>query len=166
VPGNGQPLQVLYPGDDAGLTALGAEMRNCIRHYVTGGAMTFDTGAIIAVVDHTGRGVSRHGEGTTWREVLPRGWDQLVASDGTTCVVAGRLTALLRVCRVDAGRVSYREVTVIEIKEVLRLWLRDDMRLRPTVETAGVDRKTVRRYVEAAQAAGLLRNGGEQQLTD
>jgi transposase len=62
--------------------------------------------------------------------------------------------------------VSYREVTVIEIREVLRLWLRDEMGLRPIAETAGVDRKTVRRYVEAAQEAGLVREGGEEQLTD
>jgi transposase len=62
--------------------------------------------------------------------------------------------------------VSYREVTVIEIKEVLRLWLRGDMGLRPIAETAGVDRKTVRRYVDAAQDAGLVREGGEEQLTD
>jgi len=62
--------------------------------------------------------------------------------------------------------VSYREVTVIEIKEVLRLWLRDDMGLRPIAETVGCDRKTVRRYVDAAVAAGLVRVGGEDQLTD
>jgi hypothetical protein len=29
-----------------------------------------------------------------------------------------------------------------------------------------VDRKTARRYVEAAQAAGLVRDGGQDQLTD
>jgi transposase len=62
--------------------------------------------------------------------------------------------------------VSFREVTVIEIKEVLRLWLRDDMGQRKIAERAGVDRKTVRRYVEAAEAAGLVRDGGEGQLTD
>jgi transposase len=62
--------------------------------------------------------------------------------------------------------VSYREVTVIEIKEVLRLWLRDDMGLRKIAEHAGVDRKTVRRYVEAGEAAGLVRDGGLEQLTD
>jgi DNA-binding transcriptional regulator LsrR (DeoR family) len=50
--------------------------------------------------------------------------------------------------------VSYREVTVIEIKEVLRLWLRDDMGLRKIAEHAGVDRKTVRRYVEAGRRPG------------
>jgi transposase len=62
--------------------------------------------------------------------------------------------------------VSYREVTVIEIKEVLRLWLRGDMGLRPIAEHVCCDRKTVRRYVDAACAAGLTRDGGEGQLTD
>ena len=38
--------------------------------------------------------------------------------------------------------------------------------LRPIAELVGVDRKTVRRYIEAAQAAGLVREGGEDQLTD
>lgn len=73
----------------------------------------------------------------------------------------------MRVCRrIDGGRVSYREVTVIEIKEVLRLWLRGDMGLRPIAEHVGCDRKTVRRYVDAACAAGLCRDGGEEQLTE
>jgi transposase len=62
--------------------------------------------------------------------------------------------------------VSYREVTMIEIKEVLRLWLRDEMGLRKIAEMAGVDRKTVRRYVEAGEAAGVVRDGGQGQLTD
>ncbi len=38
--------------------------------------------------------------------------------------------------------------------------------LRRAAERAGVDRKTARRYVEAAVAAGLLRDGGECQLSD
>jgi transposase len=62
--------------------------------------------------------------------------------------------------------VSYREVTVIEIKEVLRLWLRGDMGLRPIADNVGCDRKTVRRYIDAAVAAGLVRDSGEGQLTD
>lgn len=61
---------------------------------------------------------------------------------------------------------SYREVTVIEIREVLRLWLQADKGLRPIADIVGCDRKTVRRYVEAAQAAGLARDGGQGQLTD
>ena len=61
---------------------------------------------------------------------------------------------------------AYREITVIEIKEVLRLWLQNRQGLRPIADDVGVDRKTVRRYIEAAQAAGLVRDGGEGQLTD
>lgn len=61
---------------------------------------------------------------------------------------------------------SYREVTVIEIREILRLWLRDDMGQRRIADAVGCDRKTVRRYVDAAQDVGLVRDGDERQLTD
>jgi transposase len=61
--------------------------------------------------------------------------------------------------------VAFREVAVIEIGEVLRCWL-GGLGLRTAAERAGVDRKTVRRYVDAAVAAGLVRDGGEGQLTD
>lgn len=60
---------------------------------------------------------------------------------------------------------SYREVSVTEIREVLRLWVRGES-LRSIAALASPDRKTVRRYVEAARAAGLSREGGEAQLTD
>ena len=60
---------------------------------------------------------------------------------------------------------AFREVAVIEIREVLRCWL-GGQGLRTAGERAGVDRKTARRYVEAAVAAGLVRDGGECQLTD
>jgi hypothetical protein len=60
---------------------------------------------------------------------------------------------------------AFREVSVIEVREVLRAWL-SGKGLRKVAEQAGVDRKTVRRYVEAALEAGLVRDGGEQQLTD
>jgi len=62
--------------------------------------------------------------------------------------------------------VAYREIAVIEIKEVLRLWLQGRQGLRPIADHVGADRKTVRRYIEAARAAGLVRDGGEGQLTD
>ena len=52
-----------------------------------------------------------------------------------------------------------------EIREVLRLWLRGGGQ-RSTARRAAVDRKTVRRYVDAAVACGLDRDGGEGQLTD
>lgn len=61
---------------------------------------------------------------------------------------------------------AFREVTVIEVREVLRLWLGDDRGMRRIAEAVGCDRKTVRRYVEAAVEVGLVRDGGEGQLTD
>jgi hypothetical protein len=38
--------------------------------------------------------------------------------------------------------------------------------LRKVAERAGVDRKTARRYVAAAQAAGLVRDAGVEAVTD
>jgi transposase len=61
--------------------------------------------------------------------------------------------------------VAFREVDVIEVREVLRAWLAG-RGLRRAAEQAGVDRKTARRYVQAAEVAGLVRDGGEAQLTD
>lgn len=59
----------------------------------------------------------------------------------------------------------FREVSVVEIREVLRAWLAGHG-LRVVASQAGVDRKTARRYVEAAVAAGLDRAGGADQLDD
>jgi transposase len=61
--------------------------------------------------------------------------------------------------------VGFREVGVVEVREVLRGWLQG-LGLRKVAERAGVDRKTARRYVEAAQAAGLTRDGGLDAVTD
>ena len=60
---------------------------------------------------------------------------------------------------------AFREVRVFEVREVLRLWLRGEG-LRAISRLAGMDRKTVRRYVEAAEELGLDRTGDEDQLTD
>ena len=60
---------------------------------------------------------------------------------------------------------AYREVRVFEVREVLRLWLRGEG-LRSIERLAGVDRKTVRRYVQAAEVLGVVRDGGEDQLSD
>jgi len=54
---------------------------------------------------------------------------------------------------------------VTEIREALRAWLAG-AGLRTVAERAGVDRKTARRYVQAAVSAGLTRDGGEGQLSD
>lgn len=48
---------------------------------------------------------------------------------------------------------SYREVHVVEVQEVLRLWSEGES-LRSIARISGLDRKTVRRYVEAGQASG------------
>jgi transposase len=61
---------------------------------------------------------------------------------------------------------AYEEVSVVQVREILRRWLRGDQGLRKVAEGAGVDRKTVRRYVGAAEALGATREGGEAQLTD
>jgi transposase len=59
----------------------------------------------------------------------------------------------------------FREVSVVEVREVLRGWL-GGAGLRTVAGQAGVDRKTARRYVAAAEAAGVVREGGLGQLTD
>jgi transposase len=59
----------------------------------------------------------------------------------------------------------FREVPVHEIREVLRLWVRGES-LRAIERLAGVDRKTVRRYVAAGMEAGVVQDGDEGQLGD
>jgi hypothetical protein len=61
--------------------------------------------------------------------------------------------------------VAFREVRVVEVREVLRACL-SRAGLRIAAERAGVDRKTAHRYVAAGQEAGLRRDGSEGQLTD
>src|SRR5260370_40085805 len=56
----------------------------------------------------------------------------------------------------------YRELTMIDVKEVLRRWSagQSDRRINPE---AGIDRKTVARYTDAATRLGLAR---DRQLPD
>ena len=54
---------------------------------------------------------------------------------------------------------------MVEVREVLRGWL-DGVGLRTVSARAGVDRKTARRYVQAAQEAGLTRDCGPAALDD
>ena len=54
----------------------------------------------------------------------------------------------------------YREVTMVEVKEVLRLWRAGLPRKRLAAQL-GLDPKTVRRYLGAAATAGLRVDGGE-----
>jgi len=60
---------------------------------------------------------------------------------------------------------AFREVSVVQIKEALRRWLRGEGE-RPIAQVVGVDRKTARRYITAAVELGVDRSGGEEQLTD
>jgi transposase len=60
---------------------------------------------------------------------------------------------------------AFREVPMFEVREVLRLWLGGEG-LRAVARLSRVDRKTVRRYVDAAVEAGVCVDGGVEQLTD
>lgn len=60
---------------------------------------------------------------------------------------------------------AYREVTMIEVKEILRLWLAGVPTQR-IAGTLGVDRKTVRRYITLATEQGLARGQGPDALTE
>ena len=60
---------------------------------------------------------------------------------------------------------AFREVSVVQIREALRRWLKGDGE-RPIAKGVGVDRKTARRYITAAVELGVDRAGGEGQLTD
>jgi transposase len=59
----------------------------------------------------------------------------------------------------------FREVDVVEVKEMLRLWVRGHG-FKSMARLTQIDRKTVRRYVEAAVSAGMRQAGGEAQITD
>ena len=60
---------------------------------------------------------------------------------------------------------AFREVRVFEVREVLRLWLAGEG-LRSVERLSQVDRKTVRRYVTAAEQLGVQRDGGDSPLSD
>ena len=60
---------------------------------------------------------------------------------------------------------GYREVTVLEIKEVLLQWL-DGAKKKLVARRLGADIKTVRRYVKAAEKFGLVEGGGKDALTE
>ena len=60
---------------------------------------------------------------------------------------------------------GFREVSVVEVREVLRGWL-EGVGLRKVAERSGVDRKSARRYVRAAEAEGLSREAGVEALSD
>ncbi|MGH7332675.1 MAG: hypothetical protein ACREKS_08000 [Candidatus Rokuibacteriota bacterium] len=60
---------------------------------------------------------------------------------------------------------AYREVTMLEVKEILRLWLGGTARKRIAAQL-GLNVKTVRRYIAAAEASGVSREAGPEALED
>lgn len=60
---------------------------------------------------------------------------------------------------------AYREVTMIEIKEVLRLRALGVAKKRIAAQL-GLDPKTVRRYLEVGESHGIVAGAGPEQLTD
>jgi transposase len=60
---------------------------------------------------------------------------------------------------------AFREVTMLEIKEVLLLWL-TGVAKKAIARQTGLDRNTVRGYVRAAVKVGLSPSAGEASLTD
>ena len=106
---------------------------------VTSCRFGFTTGVPEAVV--------RQQHGTTRRRLWPASWDHLCQQHGTT--PEGRGPAVIpRSDRRSERRsgVAFREVAVSEVREVLRLAVMG-RGLRETARLAGVDRKTVRRYL-------------------
>jgi hypothetical protein len=59
----------------------------------------------------------------------------------------------------------YREVTMLEIKETLRLWLAG-LGKKPIARQLGLDPKTVRRYLRAGADCGLAQEQGPGALTE
>jgi len=60
---------------------------------------------------------------------------------------------------------AFREVTMLEVKEVQRLWLLG-VQKRRVAQQLGLDVKTVRRYLAAARARGVEPAHGAEALTD
>jgi transposase len=60
---------------------------------------------------------------------------------------------------------AYREVSMVEVKEVLRLWLRGRA-IKTINRKQGIARNTVRSYIKAAEKCGLKQRMGESALTE
>ena len=61
--------------------------------------------------------------------------------------------AAARRCGEVSGEVAYREVEMIEVKEVLRRWRAGEAK-KAIARALGIDPKTVRNYIRAAEGAG------------
>jgi transposase len=63
------------------------------------------------------------------------------------------------------GAMAFRELFVVEIREILRRWQRGDG-FRTVAVDVGTDRKTVRRYVDAAVRRGLSQAADSRVIDD
>jgi predicted transcriptional regulator len=58
---------------------------------------------------------------------------------------------------------AFREVTVLEVKEVVRRWLAGEA-IKAITRKTGVSRNTVRSYIKAALKSGTVIGGGPHRL--
>jgi predicted transcriptional regulator len=61
---------------------------------------------------------------------------------------------------------AYRGITMLEVKAVLRLWLGGGAAHKRIAAQVGLNVKTVRRYVAAAEASGVVRESGPEALDE
>ena len=91
--------------------------------------------------------------------------DPIVGSQNLSPRLTARHTFLGRLSeKLDQEAHMYREVTRIEIAEVLRLWLAGTPKKR-IAAVLGLDRKTVRHYVGVAEGTGLLVGPPSRRIT-
>ncbi|MEZ4433158.1 MAG: IS21 family transposase, partial [bacterium] len=60
---------------------------------------------------------------------------------------------------------AYREISVLQTREILRRWMAGES-ARSIHRNTGIDRRTVQRYIDAAELEGLARKSHASALTD
>lgn len=60
---------------------------------------------------------------------------------------------------------AYREISVLQIREILRRWMAGES-MHSIRRNTGVDRRTIRRYIDAAEMEGLAQKGDAAALSD
>jgi transposase len=75
------------------------------------------------------------------------------------------MTSMLGIKAKHGGVMAYREVTMLEIKEVLQLWFEGKAK-KEIARLIGVDRNTVRRYIKTALKCGISPEMSLRSVTD